>query len=116
MPAESAACPHCNARLGLRTVFALGDLWDPRIASLSGLRLEFRCYACSAALRYPAQTFASFVALAVLPVVLMALARDFAPGGWGAPIQTLLAPYWVALGAAFSCLATPVPASAARRR
>ena len=33
MPAPSAACPHCRAKLGLRTLFALGDLWDPRVCS-----------------------------------------------------------------------------------
>jgi hypothetical protein len=116
MPADPAACPHCRAKLGLRTAFALGDLWDPRIASLAGLRLEFNCYACGRALRYPLRTFASFIALAVLPIALMALARDFAPAGWSAPLQALLAPYWIGLGAAYSLLAAPVLAGAARRR
>jgi hypothetical protein len=108
MPANPAACPHCRARLGLRTVFALGDLWDPRINSVTGLRFEFRCYACARALRYPASTLASFVALAVLPVVSMAVLRDFNFPAWQAPIQTLLAPYWIGLGAVYSFLAAPI--------
>jgi hypothetical protein len=115
MPANPAACPHCRARLGLRTVFALADLWDPRIHSITGLRFEFRCYACARALRYPASTFASFIALAVLPVVSMAVLRDFNVAGWAA-IQTLLAPYWIGLGALYSFLAAPVLAGIAQRR
>jgi hypothetical protein len=115
MPAAPAACPHCRAKLGLRTLFALGDLWDPRVHSLGGLRFEFRCYACARTLRYPLSTLASFIALAVLPVVSMALLRDMEMGGWGAPIQTLMAPYWIGLGAAYSFLAAPVREIAARR-
>ena len=45
----------------------------------------------------------------------MALLRDLEMGGWGAPIQTLMAPYWIGLGAAYSFLAAPVRAIAARR-
>jgi hypothetical protein len=116
MPATTAACPHCRARLGLRTTFALGDLWDPRIRSMSGLRLEFRCYACARALSYPLNTLASFIALAILPVVLMALVRDFGMAEWTTSIQTLIAPYWVGLGALYSFLATPILPQAARRR
>ena len=115
MPAAPAACPHCQAKLGLRTLFALGDLWDPRVCALNALRLEFRCYACTRALRYPVSTLASFIALAVLPVVSMALVRDLGMGGWSAPIQALTAPYWIGLGAAYSFLAAPVRAIAARR-
>ena len=95
----SATCPHCRARLGLRTLFALGDLWDPRVRAATALRLEFRCYACSRTLRYPLNTLASFAALAVLPVLALA---------WAAPIQSLLPAYWMVLGAAYSCLAAPV--------
>jgi hypothetical protein len=116
MPAAPAACPHCRTRLGLRTVFALADLWDARIRCLSSLRFEFNCFECGRTLRYPALTFASFVALAVLPVALMALARDYAPAGGAASIQTLLPPYWIALGAAYSFLAAPVLAGDRRRR
>lgn len=116
MQNKPAACPHCNARLGLRTVFACGDLWDPRIRSLNGLCLEFRCYQCARALRYPLNTIASFAALAVLPVVLMALLRDSGMLEWSTAVPTLLAPYWVALGTAYSFLASPVLAGAARRR
>src|SRR5262245_853679 len=108
MHAPTAACPHCRAKLGLRTLFALGDLWDPRVTSPAALRLEFRCYSCADPLRYPASTFASFVALAVLPVVLMALLRNLDVAGWSATIQSLLVPYWIGLGAAYSLLATPV--------
>lgn len=116
MPATPAACPHCRAKLGLRTVFALGDLWDPRVHSASALRLEFRCHACASVLRYPLSTLASFVALAVLPVVSMALLRDLELGGWSTPIPTLLAPWWIGLGALYSTLATPALAGTARRR
>ena len=116
MPAATATCPHCRAKLGLRTLFALGDLWDPRVCCPSGLRLEFRCYSCADTLRYPASTFASFIALAVLPVVLMALLRDLGVTGWSAPIQSLLAPYWIGLGAAYSLLATPIRVLVTRRR
>jgi hypothetical protein len=116
MAAKHAVCPHCRAKLGLRTVFTLGDLWDPRVHAVTGLRFEFRCYECARTLRYPASTLASFVALAVLPVVSMALARDFNLVGWQAPIQTLLAPYWVGLGAVYSMLAAPLLAGTARRR
>jgi hypothetical protein len=115
MPAAPAACPHCRAKLGLRTLFALGDLWDPRVHSLGGLRFEFRCYACARTLRYPLSTLASFIALAALPVVSMALLRDLEMVGWGAPIQTLMGPYWIGLGAAYSFLAAPVREIAARR-
>ncbi|MGE5792188.1 MAG: hypothetical protein ACM36B_05835 [Bacteroidota bacterium] len=116
MPTTPAACPHCRARLGLRTLFALGDLWDPRVCSLTALRLDFRCYACARTLRYPLSTFASFLALAVLPVVSMALFRDLGLAGWSAPIPSLMAPYWAVLGAAYSYLAAPVLAMAAPRR
>jgi hypothetical protein len=116
MPATPAACPDCRAKLGLRTLFALGDLWDPRVRSANALRLKFRCYACARELRYPLSTLASFIALAVLPVVAMALVRDFGLGGWSGPIQSLMPPYWMGLGAAYSCLAAPVPGMAARRR
>jgi hypothetical protein len=112
---KPAACPHCHTRLGLRTVFAFGDLWDPRIRSPNGLGLEFRCYECARALRYPLNTVASFIALAVLPVVLMALLRDSGMPDWSTPIPTLLAPYWIALGSLYSFLASPVLASSARR-
>jgi hypothetical protein len=115
MPAAPAVCPHCRAKLGLRTVFALGDLWDPRVCSLRALRLEFRCYACAGTLRYPLSTLASFIALAVLPVVSMALVRDLGVVEWSAPIQSLMAPYWIGLGVAYSFLAAPVRAIAARR-
>jgi len=91
------------------------SVWDPRIHSVTGLRFEFRCYACARALRYPASTLASFIALAVLPVVSMALLRDFNVAGWSA-IQTLLAPYWIGLGALYSFLAAPVLAGIAQRR
>jgi hypothetical protein len=111
----SAACPDCRAKLGLRTLFALGDLWDPRVCALGALRLEFRCYACTRTLRYPVSTLASFIALAVLPVVSLALVRDLGVGEWSAPIQSLMAPYWIGLGAAYSLLAAPVRAIAARR-
>ncbi len=113
---KPAACPHCRARLGLRTVFACGDLWDPRIRSLNGLGLEFRCYECARTLRYPANTIASFIALGVLPVVLMALLRDSGMVEWSTSTPALLAPYWIGLGALYSFLASPVLASAARRR
>lgn len=116
MPASPAACPHCRSRLGLRTVFALADLWDPRIHAVTGLRFEFRCFACARTLRYPVSTLASFIAMAVLPVVSMAVLRDFNYAGWQAPIQTLLAPYWIGLGAAYSALAAPVLAGATGRR
>jgi hypothetical protein len=112
---KPATCPHCRARLGLRTVFACGDLWDPRIRS-HGLGLEFRCYACARMLSYPLNTLASFVALAVLPVVLMALLRDAGMAEWSTSIPALLGPYWVGLGALYSFLASPVLAGAARRR
>jgi hypothetical protein len=112
---KPAVCPHCRARLGLRTVFAFGDLWDPRIRSLNGPGLEFRCYTCARALRYPLNTFASFIALAVLPVVLMALIRDSGMPDWSTAIPTFLAPYWIALGSVYSFLASPVLAGSARR-
>lgn len=113
---KPAACPHCRARLGLRTVFAFGDLWDPRIRSAGSLGLEFRCYECARSLRYPLNTLASFVALAVLPVVLMALLRDSGLVEWSTSIPALLGPYWLGLGALYSFLAAPVLAGAARRR
>jgi hypothetical protein len=113
---KSAACPHCRARLGLRTIFVFGDLWDPRIRSMNGLGFEFRCHECARTLRYPLNTIVSFIALAVLPVVLMALLRDSGMLEWSNSIPTLLAPYWIGLGAAYSFLASPVLASAARRR
>jgi len=65
MQNKPATCPHCRARLGLRTLFACGDLWDSRVRSLGALALEFRCYACARALRYPINTIGSFIALAV---------------------------------------------------
>jgi hypothetical protein len=113
---KPAACPHCRAKLGLRTVFTFGDLWDPRIRSLNGPGLEFRCYGCAQSLRYPLNTIGSFIALAVLPVVLMALLRDAGVVDWSASIPALLAPYWVALGTVYSFLASPVLARTARRR
>lgn len=112
---KPATCPHCQARLGLRTVFAFGDLWDSRIRSPNGPGLEFRCYECARALRYPLNTVASFIALAVLPVVLMALLRDFGRLDWASSISTLLAPYWIGLGAVYSFLASPTFAGTARR-
>jgi hypothetical protein len=115
MQNKPAACPHCRARLGLRTVFAFGDLWDPRIRSLNGIGLEFQCYQCARALRYPLNTLASFVALAVLPVVLMAVLRDAGMPDWSTSISTLLAPYWIGLGTVYSFLASPVLAGARRR-
>jgi hypothetical protein len=114
MHANPAACPHCRARLGLRTIFALGDLWDPRIRSMNGLGLEFRCYDCARALRYPVNTLASFIALAILPVVLMALLRDSGLLEWSTSIPTLLGPYWIGLGALYSFLATPILSNTAR--
>jgi hypothetical protein len=116
MHKKPAACPHCRARLGLRTIFTCGDLWDPRIRSMNGLGFEFRCHECARTLRYPLNTIASFIALAVLPVVLMALLRDSGMLEWSSSIPTLLAPYWIGLGAAYSSLASPVLAGAARRR
>jgi hypothetical protein len=114
MPA--AACPHCRAKLGFRTAFGLGDLWDVRTRSPGTLGFEFLCYACARALRYPASTFASFIALAVLPIVSMALLRDLELAAWAASIGPLLAPYWAGLGAFYSLFAAPVLASAARHR
>ena len=116
MQNKPAACPHCRARLGLRTIFAIGDLWDPRVRSPSGFTLEFRCYECARALRYPLNTVASFIALAVLPVLLMALLRDSGLLDWATSIPGLLAPYWIALGAVYSFLASPILAGGARRR
>lgn len=113
---KPAACPHCRAKLGLRTLFACADLWDPRIRSMNGLAFEFRCHDCARTLRYPLNTIASFIALGVLPVVLMALLRDSGMPEWSSSIPTLLAPYWIGLGAAYSFLASPVLASAAQRR
>ena len=116
MPAQPAACPHCRAKLGLRTVFALGDLWDPRVHCAGALGLEFQCYACARTLRYPASTLGSFVALAVLPIVSLALLRDAGLAASSAPLQALIAPYLAGLGAAYSYLAAPVLAGVAQRR
>lgn len=110
---EPASCPHCRAKLGLRTVFALGDLWDPRIRPIGSVGLAFQCYRCSRTLRYPINTLASFIALAVLPIVLMALLRDSGMPEWSASLPTLLAPYWAGLGAGYSFLASPIQATAA---
>ena len=116
MQNKPAACPHCRARLGLRTLFACGDLWDPRVRSLGALALEFRCYACARALRYPINTIGSFIALAVLPVLSMALLRDSGMVEWATSMLGLLAPYWIALGAVYSFLASPILAAGGARR
>ncbi len=115
MKSKAAACPHCRAKLGLRTVFALGDLWDPRIHGRHGLELEFRCYACAEPLKYPISTLVSFIALAVLPIVLMALLRDTGSTEWLSSIRNLMAPYWIGLGVLYSFLAMPIPSSGAPR-
>jgi len=116
MKRKPAACPHCRARLGLRTLFAFADLWDPRVRSFGALALEFRCYACARALRYPINTIGSFIALAVLPVLLMALLRDSGMVEWATSFPGLLAPYWIALGAVYSFLASPILAGGGARR
>ena len=119
MKSNAAACPHCRAKLGLRTVFALGDLWDPRVHGRHGLQLEFRCYACAERLKYPANTLLSFIALAILPIVLMALLSDAGSAEWLSSVRNLMAPYWIGLGVLYSFLATPIPSSEAaptRRR
>jgi hypothetical protein len=104
-----ATCPHCRAKLGLRTTFALANLWDPRTAGPIGLRPEFLCYQCGHHLGYPANTALSFIALAVLPLLMIGLMPDLRPAGMST-ISLLFTVYLTSLAIFYSHFATPIVA------
>jgi hypothetical protein len=108
MPLNAATCPHCRATLGLRTTFTLADLWDPRTTGPIRIRPEFLCYQCGRTLGYPANTALSFIALAILPLVVMGLLPELRIE-WLPVVSFLLAPYLACLGITYSCFATPIP-------
>lgn len=107
MQLSIATCPHCRAKLGLRTAFALADLWDPRTTGPIGFRPEFLCYECGRHLGYPANTALSFVALAILPLLLIGLMPDLAGGGFSS-IGPVFALYLASLATVYSHFATPI--------
>jgi hypothetical protein len=110
-----ATCPHCRARLGLRTSFTLAELWDPRTAGPVGLRFDYLCYQCGSPLAYPLNTALSFIALAILPLVTMGFTPEL-KADWSSSVGMVLIPYLGVLASAYSCLATPMLSDPQLRR
>jgi hypothetical protein len=109
-----ATCPHCRARLGLRTSFTLAELWDPRTAGPIGFRFDYLCYQCGSLLAYPLNTVLSFIALAILPLVTMGASPEL-KSDWASSIAILLMPYLGVLASVYSYFAAPRRANAPRR-
>jgi hypothetical protein len=102
-----AACPHCRTKLGFRTSFTLAELWDARTSGPIGFRFDYLCYQCGSPLGYPLNTALSFIALAVLPLVIMGLSPEL-KADWSSSIAILLMPYLGILASVYSYLATPI--------
>jgi hypothetical protein len=109
-----ATCPHCRAKLGLRTSFTLADLWDPRTSGPIGFRFDYLCYQCGSLLAYPLNTALSFIALAILPLVIIGVSPEL-KADWASSIAILLMPYLGVLASVYSYLATPVRADSPLR-
>jgi hypothetical protein len=109
-----ATCPHCRAKLGLRTSFTLAELWDPRTSGPIGFRFDYLCYQCGSVLAYPFNTTLSFIALAILPLVILGVSPEL-KADWTSSVALLLAPYLGFLASVYSCLATPVRADSPSR-
>jgi len=110
-----STCPHCRAKLGLRTSFTLAELWDPRTSGPIGFRFDYLCYQCSSLLGYPLNTALSFIAFAILPLVMIGTSPEL-KAAWSSSIGMVLIPYLGVLASAYSCLATPILAAPRRRR
>lgn len=107
MQLNMATCPHCRAKLGLRTSFTLADLWDPRTSAAIGFRFNYHCYQCGSLLGYPLNTALSFIAFAILPLVMIGISPEL-KADWSAAVFILFMPYLSTLAGAYSCLAAPV--------
>lgn len=109
-----AACPRCGAPLGLRTSFALANLWTMRGVPPFAYRpkLEFRCPHCRRVLTYRYGLAGLFAVLALLPFMAWSALPSFNLGDWAFflwPVAGVC--YLVALAILFSYFARPIPAN-----
>jgi hypothetical protein len=106
-----ATCPKCGTNLGLRTSFALANVWNPRGISPFGFspRLEFPCHRCGTSLTYRYKVAGLFAVLALLPLMILPVLPSLHAGNW-AYLLWLFAfvVYWASLAAFFSRYARPI--------
>ena len=111
-----ALCPKCRTDLGLRTSFALANLWSMRGVPPYGggfnFSLEFPCHRCGTILTYRYELAGLFALLALLPLMAQPLLPSFNLGIWAFPLwafATIL--YLLVLAALFSYYARPMVAN-----
>jgi hypothetical protein len=109
-----AACPRCDASLGLRTSFALANFWTMRGVPPFAYRpkLEFRCHHCGRILTYRYELAGVFAVLAFVPFMAWSALPSLNLGSWTFllwPVAGLL--YLAALAGLFSYFARPIPAN-----
>lgn len=110
-----AACPKCHTGLGLRTSFALANLWSMRGVPPYGggfsFRLEFPCHRCGTILTYRYELAGLFAVLALVPLIAQAALPGFNLGAWSFVSWALVTiTYWAGLAVFFSYYACPMVA------
>ena len=102
-----ALCPKCRTNLGLRTSFALANVWGPRGVLNPGPKLEFECPRCGTILTYRYQVAGLCWVLAILPIMFFPALPEF--GRWSSAVWILLILlYELTLAVGFSIYATPM--------
>ena len=102
-----ALCPKCGTNLGLRTSFALSNVWGPRGVLNPGPRLEFECFRCGTVLTYPYQIAGLCWVLALLPLMFFSALLEFGQWSSGEWMVAILF-YELGLAVAFSVYAKPM--------
>jgi len=109
-----ATCPRCGAPLGLRTSFALANLWTMRGVPPFAYRpkLEFRCHRCARILTYRYELAGLFAVLALLPFMAWSALPSLNLGKWAFFLWPVAGfAYLAALAVLFSYFARPIPAN-----
>jgi len=107
-----ATCPKCRTELGLKTSFALVNMWSSRGIYPLNPRIEFPCHRCGVVLTYRYEIAGLFAILALMPFVMLPALPSLGLGDWAfAGWAFVFIAYWVVLAVFFSQYARPIVAN-----